>query len=523
MNWPGGDCDADASDLDRRADGVVLVASLGLTGLALGLAIWAGATFLVTCGVLSLAVVGAVCRGGAGRAWWLGFALFGWGYLGLVFWGRASARTGTCRRSPCSGLLPEPLPRRAAWARLRRAIARSTPITRRATASSASCRRARRAAGPRPLRHRRPDRSGRSPGRAGGLPPRRWWRRPAVVGSGGFVAASGVALVGLDGRRGCGRRGLLRDVGPARPGGRRRRLRAAGPPRGLARGRPLRHRLHGPDLPPPAPAQLAARRDRPSPVCREGAVPLDHPGGPPRPRAWRCRTPGSSRRSDLPIPMHFPQETPLEDVLKAIRARRAARTAAASRSTSTRSASRRPRRPCSRRSRSTSRASRSGRPCARLEAVGDDLRGRGRLVGHHQRRGDALFPLLRLPRGPRRPLPRRRPLPPGPARGRPRGDCWPRWSAAGADGQGAEVGGGGEGGGGGRGGGSSRGVPRAVGDAGRVPSSHAIPSGPRPVFRRAVTARVLRSTTAMVFSPVIATKVRGRRAGPGCRWRPGPA
>ena len=39
---------------------------------------WAGMTFLLTCGVLCLAIVGIVCGGIAQRPWWLGFALFGW-------------------------------------------------------------------------------------------------------------------------------------------------------------------------------------------------------------------------------------------------------------------------------------------------------------------------------------------------------------------------------------------------------------------------------------------------------------
>jgi hypothetical protein len=65
--------------------GIVLVASLGLTALRSGTEVWAGATLLVTFAVLALAVVGVVCRSGSERSWWLGFALFGWGYLGLVF------------------------------------------------------------------------------------------------------------------------------------------------------------------------------------------------------------------------------------------------------------------------------------------------------------------------------------------------------------------------------------------------------------------------------------------------------
>ena len=43
-------------------------------------------TFLLTCGVLCLAIVGIVCDVSARRAWWLGFALFGLGYLLLAFW-----------------------------------------------------------------------------------------------------------------------------------------------------------------------------------------------------------------------------------------------------------------------------------------------------------------------------------------------------------------------------------------------------------------------------------------------------
>ena len=47
---------------------------------------WAGVTLLATCGVLGLAVIGVVYRDVTERAWWLGFALFGWGYLALAYW-----------------------------------------------------------------------------------------------------------------------------------------------------------------------------------------------------------------------------------------------------------------------------------------------------------------------------------------------------------------------------------------------------------------------------------------------------
>ena len=64
----------------------VLIVALGLAAMRNSSATWAGVTFLVTCAVLCLAVVGIVCDGDARRAWWLGFALFGWGYLVLAFW-----------------------------------------------------------------------------------------------------------------------------------------------------------------------------------------------------------------------------------------------------------------------------------------------------------------------------------------------------------------------------------------------------------------------------------------------------
>jgi hypothetical protein len=65
--------------------GTILVVAIVLAALRNASQTWAGVTFLLTCGVLCLAVVGVVCRNGSERAWWLGFALFGWGYLALAF------------------------------------------------------------------------------------------------------------------------------------------------------------------------------------------------------------------------------------------------------------------------------------------------------------------------------------------------------------------------------------------------------------------------------------------------------
>ncbi len=64
----------------------VLIIALGLAALRNSSESWAGALFLLTCAVLTLAIVGVVCRDGTERGWWLGFALFGWGYLLLAFW-----------------------------------------------------------------------------------------------------------------------------------------------------------------------------------------------------------------------------------------------------------------------------------------------------------------------------------------------------------------------------------------------------------------------------------------------------
>src|SRR5947209_733559 len=70
--------------------GLVLVAAVGMASLRSPSEARAGAMFLLTCGLLALAVVGVVCRGGSERAWWLGFALFGCGYMTMAFWRRAT-------------------------------------------------------------------------------------------------------------------------------------------------------------------------------------------------------------------------------------------------------------------------------------------------------------------------------------------------------------------------------------------------------------------------------------------------
>jgi hypothetical protein len=64
--------------------GAVVVAALNFAALRYSSSTRAGVAIMLTCGVLALAVVGAVCRAGASRAWWAGFALFGAGYLAVA-------------------------------------------------------------------------------------------------------------------------------------------------------------------------------------------------------------------------------------------------------------------------------------------------------------------------------------------------------------------------------------------------------------------------------------------------------
>jgi hypothetical protein len=66
--------------------GVVLVAAIGMAALRSASETWAGVLFFSACGAFTLAIVGIIYRGQAERAWWLGFALFGWGYLAAAFW-----------------------------------------------------------------------------------------------------------------------------------------------------------------------------------------------------------------------------------------------------------------------------------------------------------------------------------------------------------------------------------------------------------------------------------------------------
>jgi hypothetical protein len=64
--------------------GVVIVLGVGLAALKNASEEWAGAVRLMTLGMLATSILGAGYSRGARRAWWLGFALVGWGYEALA-------------------------------------------------------------------------------------------------------------------------------------------------------------------------------------------------------------------------------------------------------------------------------------------------------------------------------------------------------------------------------------------------------------------------------------------------------
>ncbi len=60
---------------------VVLVLAIGFAALRNANETWSGVMTLATYGALGVAILGIVFRKGAQRAWWLGFFVFGWGFL----------------------------------------------------------------------------------------------------------------------------------------------------------------------------------------------------------------------------------------------------------------------------------------------------------------------------------------------------------------------------------------------------------------------------------------------------------
>ncbi len=170
--------------------GAVLIAALCVAALRSASETWAGVTLLATCGVLGLAAIGVVNREVTERAWWLGFALFGWGYLALAFWSPFIAT-----RLPTLTLLEDVFNKAGVtvadfgfrdlsftpiahcfWALLTAILGGML-----ATILFAI-----------PLTHsERPA----AETQESGHPPRKWWRRPAVIGESGIALTGTVAVV----------------------------------------------------------------------------------------------------------------------------------------------------------------------------------------------------------------------------------------------------------------------------------------------------------------------------------------
>ncbi len=64
---------------------IILVLGVGFAALRESSALWESGIFTVTLGILLLSILLAVHRSESKRAFWLGFALFGWAYMGLTF------------------------------------------------------------------------------------------------------------------------------------------------------------------------------------------------------------------------------------------------------------------------------------------------------------------------------------------------------------------------------------------------------------------------------------------------------
>ena len=69
----------------RTLMSAIVVSAIGLAALRNASDLWAGIMLLVALAAVGVAVLGAIILRGRDRCWWLGFALFGCGYLAMVF------------------------------------------------------------------------------------------------------------------------------------------------------------------------------------------------------------------------------------------------------------------------------------------------------------------------------------------------------------------------------------------------------------------------------------------------------
>jgi len=322
--------------------GVILFAALGLAALRNPTETWDGVIFLLTCGVLTLAVVGVACRSGAERAWWLGFALFGWGYFALAF----SSPHEVLPRLPTSVLLKAVMPKLVEpgmWAGMGGGMRSIGPrfqfggmvgVGGGASSSGLSPWRIGHClwsllaailggtlarllfAGPaqrqdKPVAHAQP------PARAA----QRWWHRPAVLGLAGLVLHACLGLAGLRMAPGLWSGGTflvtwaligLAVLGAVYGRGKRRAtwLGAA------LFGAGYMVLIFGPQFDEQPAPRLAANHLLNDLRARLPTVVTEFPASSKSVAAANARIMNALDRS---VPMRFPNETPLEDVLTFIK------------------------------------------------------------------------------------------------------------------------------------------------------------------------------------------------------------
>jgi hypothetical protein len=77
--------------------GVILVFGIGFAALRESSDLWESGVLTLMIGVLLISILLAVHRTESRRAFWLGFALFGWAYMGLTFMPSVESRLVTTR------------------------------------------------------------------------------------------------------------------------------------------------------------------------------------------------------------------------------------------------------------------------------------------------------------------------------------------------------------------------------------------------------------------------------------------
>jgi hypothetical protein len=77
--------------------GVILVFGIGFAALRESSDLWESGVLALMIGVLLISILLAVHRTESKRAFWLGFALFGWAYMGLTFMPSVESRLITTR------------------------------------------------------------------------------------------------------------------------------------------------------------------------------------------------------------------------------------------------------------------------------------------------------------------------------------------------------------------------------------------------------------------------------------------